>query len=125
MNFRALLLLAAFLLMQAGSAWAVTPRCDPTEAALPPCKLRCCEEDMGASGCCCAENPPAAPVPATPAPPPPHGREVVPQVAWTTAVALPRLPAPASDEAKIYPYSAMVSQMPTVSLTVLHCAFLI
>ena len=124
MNIRALILFAAALLMQVGQGIALVGDSDRTDGHEIDCTLGCC---AGMDDCRCAEAPGSDHLPQTPAPFPVSGRELVPQpvmMVETEASPMARS-ARVLDETSFRPVAPRSDADPAVSLTVLHCAFLI
>ena len=128
MNLRALMLLAAVLLMQAGQGLALTGRgAGPDSGHDAMCAIGCCGTLAGGDTCCCVEAPASAPESQPASPLPVSGRERAPQPVMTLVATL-EVPSPAahaSDGARFHRAAPCSIAAPAVPLTVLHCAFLI
>jgi hypothetical protein len=124
MNFRAIMLLAAALLMQLGQGLALGGASDRAEGHPVACAYGCC---AALEVCPCAEAPASDPKPQTPMPLPVSGREQAPQPVMTVATApdFIALSARNADDACFHPVAPRMIAVSAVPLTVLHCAFLI
>lgn len=124
MNFRAIMLLAAALLMQVGQGLELNGASNQAEEHETACAYGCC---AGMEVCPCAEAPASDPTPQTPMPLPVSGRDLVPQPLMTveTSSDPTALSARNVDDARFHPVAPPVITVAAVPLTVLHCAFLI
>jgi hypothetical protein len=124
MNFRALSLLAAVLLIQLGQGLMLAEGPEKSEGHAASCGMECC---AWMKECLCVETPGSTSAPQTPAPAPPSGRDLVPQpvMAVDTSSDPTNLSARNSDDARSHPVAPRMIAVAAVRLTVLHCAFLI
>ena len=124
MNLRAIMLLAAALLMQVGQGVALDGESNQAGGHKTACAYGCC---AALEVCPCAEDPTSDPTPQTPVPLPVSGRELVPQPLMTveTSSEPTALSARNADDACFHPVAPRMVVVAAVPLTVLHCAFLI
>ncbi len=127
MKLRALILLAAVLLMQAGQGLEFMGGKVRASADTGPCRMSCCDRLTAAQGCCCFQAPASAPTSQTSTPLPVSGRERAPQPVMTVVAMcdLPSLSGRPSDGAKFHPVAPRSIAGSAIELTVLHCSFLI
>jgi hypothetical protein len=123
MSIRAILLFCIMLLVQAGQGMSFG-LAEHSVSHDKSCAYGCCAES---DACCCLEAPESAPAPHVPASLPASGRDRAPSpvMILIPTAALPQRHVRAPDVFLFRPSVPRLFVDASVSLTVLHCAFLI